>query len=255
MGGVQRPNDAGGGTDMAAHLKGSEHRRPDHPIEPIFVDRWSPRAMSGEPIDEGELMRLFEAARWAPSTYNEQEWRFLYARRDSPHWPAFFGLLMEANQAWCDKAAVLMVVLSHKVFTHNGRPNPVHTFDAGAAFENLALAGGRDGPGRPRHGGLRPGQGAGDARGCPTTTRSRRWSRSATRATRRAAAQAPGARGPLEPQARRRDRPRGAVRVLAVARRNLPAAGAWYSRTQPERRGPSWDSQTHRPRTVRSAPC
>ena len=97
--------------------------------------------MSGEPLDEAELMRLFEAARWAPSTYNEQEWRFLYARRDSPHWPAFFGLLKEANQAWCDQAAVLMVVLSHKVFTSDGRPNPVHTFDAGAAFENLALQG------------------------------------------------------------------------------------------------------------------
>ena len=126
---------------MAQHLRGREHRTPDYPIEPLFLDRWSPRAMSGEPIDERELMRLFEAARWAPSTYNEQEWRFLYARRDSPHWPAFFDLLMEANQAWCGNAAVLMVVLSHKVFTKDGRPNPVHTFDAGAAFENLALQG------------------------------------------------------------------------------------------------------------------
>ena len=48
---------------------------------------------------------------------------------------------MEANQVWCAKAAVLMVVLSHKVFTRDGKPNPVHTFDAGAAFENLALQG------------------------------------------------------------------------------------------------------------------
>ena len=77
----------------------------------------------------------------APSTFNEQEWRFLYARRDSPHWPAFFGLLKEANQTWCARGAVLMVVLSHRVFTSDGRPNPVHTFDAGAAFENLALQG------------------------------------------------------------------------------------------------------------------
>jgi nitroreductase len=122
---------------MSVHPRGREHRTPDYPIEPLFLDRWSPRAMSGEP----ELMRLFEAARWAPSTYNEQEWRFLYARRDSPHWPAFFGLLKEANQTWCTRAAVLMVVLSHRVFTSDGRPNPVHTFDAGAAFENLALQG------------------------------------------------------------------------------------------------------------------
>ena len=119
----------------------SEHRSPDHPVEPIFVHRWSPRAMSGEAISDAELMSLFEAARWAPSTYNEQEWRFLYARRDTPHWPTFFGLLAGPNQAWCGRAAVLMVVLSHKVFARNGNPNPVHTFDAGAAFENLALQG------------------------------------------------------------------------------------------------------------------
>jgi nitroreductase len=120
---------------------GREHRTPDYPIETIFIERWSPRSMDGQPLEEHTLLRLFEAARWAPSTYNEQEWRFLYAHRDTPHWPAFFGLLMEANQAWCVRAAVLVVVLSHKVFTRNGKPNPVHTFDAGAAFENLALQG------------------------------------------------------------------------------------------------------------------
>jgi nitroreductase len=126
---------------MANFPQGRAQRTPDYPIEPLFLDRWSPRAMSGEPLEEAELMRLFEAARWAPSTYNEQEWRYLYARRDTPHWPAFFALLMEANQAWCAQAAVLMVVLSHKVFTRDGKPNPVHTFDAGASFENLALQG------------------------------------------------------------------------------------------------------------------
>jgi nitroreductase len=84
---------------------------------------------------------LFEAARWAPSTYNEQEWRFLYARRDTEHWEIFFDLLMEANQVWCDQAAALVVVLSHRAFQRNGKPNPVHTFDAGAAFQNLALQG------------------------------------------------------------------------------------------------------------------
>ncbi len=126
---------------MASLPGGSEHRIAEYPIERLFVDRWSPRSMSGEPLDNMELMRLFEAARWAPSTYNEQEWRFLYAHRDTPHWPAFFGLLMEANQAWCHRAAVLLVVLSHKVFAKDGRPNPVHTFDTGAAFENLALQG------------------------------------------------------------------------------------------------------------------
>jgi nitroreductase len=118
-----------------------DHRTPDHPIEPMLLRRWSPRSMSGEPLREGELLTLFEAARWAPSTYNEQEWRFLYATQESPHWQTFFGLLAEANQSWCHRAAVLVVVLSHKFFTRNGKPNPVHTFDSGAAFENLALQG------------------------------------------------------------------------------------------------------------------
>ena len=126
---------------MAELFDASTVRTPDHPIEPLFLRRWSPRAMSGEPLSDGELLSLFEAARWAPSTFNEQEWRFLYARRDTPHWPTFLGLLVEGNRAWCARAAVLAVVLSHTVFQRNGKPNPVHKFDAGLAFENLALQG------------------------------------------------------------------------------------------------------------------
>jgi nitroreductase len=118
-----------------------DFRKADHPIEPILVRRWSPRAMSGEPISEAELLTLFEAARWAPSTYNEQEWRFLYGRRETPQWPMFFDLLVEFNQSWCQRAAVLSVVLAHKVFERNGKENPVHLFDCGSAFENLALQG------------------------------------------------------------------------------------------------------------------
>jgi len=118
-----------------------KHRTADHAIESIFLLRWSPRAMNGQAISDGDLKRLFEAARWAPSTYNEQEWRFLYAQRESAHWQTFFNLLMEANQAWCKDAAALLVALSKKTFTKNGKPNPVHTFDTGAAFENLALQG------------------------------------------------------------------------------------------------------------------
>lgn len=117
------------------------YRKPEFPIEPLFIRRWSPRAMSGEPISEREMLTLFEAARWAPSTYNEQEWRFLYARRDTPQWQTFFDLLVEGNRAWCHKAAMLVVVASKKTFTQNGKPNPVHLFDCGAAFENLALQG------------------------------------------------------------------------------------------------------------------
>jgi nitroreductase len=116
-----------------------KHRKADHPILDLFLKRWSPRAMTGEPLSDQELMTLFEAGRWAPSTYNEQEWRFLYAKNGSPQWATHFNLLVEGNQAWCKDAAVLVVVLSKKTFTQNGKPNPVHTFDSGAAFENIAL--------------------------------------------------------------------------------------------------------------------
>lgn len=126
---------------MAQLFDASEVRKPDHDVEKIFVSRWSPRAMSGAALDEGEMLRLFEAARWAPSTYNEQEWRFLYARRDTPHFETFMKLLMEANQVWCKNAALLGLVASHKVFERNGKENPVHTFDSGLAFQNLMLQG------------------------------------------------------------------------------------------------------------------
>jgi nitroreductase len=118
-----------------------DSRKTQFPIESIFVRRWSPRAMSGETLTEMEIGSLFEAARWAPSTFNEQEWRFLYAKKGGAHFQTFFKLLMEANQVWCKSAAMLVVIASKKTFTRNGNPNPVHTFDAGAAFENLALQG------------------------------------------------------------------------------------------------------------------
>lgn len=122
-------------------LQTTEARKPDHMVNPLFIHRWSPRAMSGETIPASALQQLFEAARWAPSSYNEQPWRFLYATRDSSHWKTFFGLLAEANQAWAKTAAALIVVVSKKTFTRNGSDNRVHVFDAGSAWENLALQG------------------------------------------------------------------------------------------------------------------
>lgn len=126
---------------MSQLPKAEDHRHADFHVESIFVRRWSPRAMSGQPISENEILTLFEAARWAPSTYNEQEWRFLYARRDTPNWRIFFDLLAEGNQQWCKQAALLGLIAAHKVFQRSGKPNPVHVFDAGLAFENLALQG------------------------------------------------------------------------------------------------------------------
>ena len=124
---------------LASDIDVDQHRKPDHEIEPGLYRRWSPRALSGEEISDGELMRLFEAARWAPSSYNAQHWRFLYARRGTPHWDKFFDLMVEANQAWAQHAAVLMVVVSRTTFERNDKPARTHSYDTGAAWQNLAL--------------------------------------------------------------------------------------------------------------------
>src|SRR4029450_8883292 len=126
-------------------IRGSEIRKADFPIEPLLLDRWSPRAMSSEEIAEEELMRLFEAARWAPSSFNAQPWRALYARRDTEHWPVFFDLLVEANKSWANNAAVLVVFVSRKIFDHDGEPSRTHSYDTGAAWQNFALQGCRQG--------------------------------------------------------------------------------------------------------------
>lgn len=121
--------------------KPGDHREADWPVESIILRRWSPRAMTGESISNAELMTLLEAARWAPSTYNEQEWRYLYAHRESEDWDTFLSLLVDANQSWCENAGVLILIVSHTRMSSNDKPNPVHSFDAGASFENLALQG------------------------------------------------------------------------------------------------------------------
>jgi len=121
-------------------IKGQDFRKPDHDIEPFFVNRWSPRAMTGEEITREELMRLFEASRWAMSSMNNQPWRFLYALRNTLHWETFFNLLAPGNQAWCKNAAVLLVMVSKTTFD-NGKPARTHSYDAGAAWYSFALQG------------------------------------------------------------------------------------------------------------------
>jgi len=118
-----------------------DYRTPDHDISPIFINRWSPRAMSGGEISREELMRLFEAARWAPSSMNNQPWRFLYALRSTAHWDKFFGLLTPGNKVWCKNAAMLAVVVSKTTFDFNGKPARTHSYDSGAAWVSFALQG------------------------------------------------------------------------------------------------------------------
>lgn len=117
-------------------------RRPDHPIDPLFLDRWSPRAFDASVIPDADLKTIFEAARWAPSAFNWQPWRFLYAKREDANWARFLDLLVPFNQAWAHSASVLIYILSDRMIeTKPGEPKPAHThsYDAGAAWGYLAL--------------------------------------------------------------------------------------------------------------------
>lgn len=120
-------------------LKTAPHRQPEFPVEPLFPERWSPRAMSGAHIEKSALMTLFEAARWAPSCFNGQPWRFVYALRNTPAWPKFMELLTPKNKLWCANAGALMIIAARRDFEANGKPNPTYAFDAGAAWMSLAL--------------------------------------------------------------------------------------------------------------------
>jgi nitroreductase len=118
-------------------------RQPDHPIDPLFLERWSPRAFDGAEMPEEDLLTLFEAARWAPSAFNSQPWRFLYARRGDENWERFLSLLIPWNQGWAHGASALIYILSDMLaFTDKtGQPatSHSHSFDAGAAWACLAL--------------------------------------------------------------------------------------------------------------------
>ena len=116
-------------------------RQADHPILPVILNRWSRRAMSGEAVSRTELMSLFEAARWAPSSYNSQPWRFVYALRGSPAWQVMYDALDALNKDWCVNAGALIIVLSRTRYELDNRPDPSFALNAGAAWENLALQG------------------------------------------------------------------------------------------------------------------
>jgi nitroreductase len=84
-------------------------------------------------------MTLFEAAHWAPSSFNNQPWRFIYAHRNTAHWDLLYNLMVPGNQEWTKNAAVLIVVISHNNFEYNNQPARTHSFDAGSAWMSLAL--------------------------------------------------------------------------------------------------------------------
>jgi len=119
-------------------MKTVNSRTTKYPIEDIFLERYSPRAMSGEGISREELMTLFEAARWAPSASNLQPWKFIYANNGTPEFELLFSFLAEGNRVWCTRASVLILAISEKI-RNDGKENKSRSLDTGSAFENLAL--------------------------------------------------------------------------------------------------------------------
>ena len=124
-------------------------RKTDHEIAEVFTQRWSPRAFDCSEIAEADLLRLFEAARWAPSAFNVQPWRFLYALRGGPDWERFLDLLVPFNRSWAANSSAIVFILSDQ-FTRDdgGAPKDEfysHAFDAGAAWGQFALQAVHDG--------------------------------------------------------------------------------------------------------------
>lgn len=108
-------------------------------IHPIFLERRSLYAMSGERISNQVLMQLFEAARWAPSEYNTQPWRFIYAHRETASWDRLFSLLVPWNQQWAQYASTLVLIISRDTFEYNNQNSRTHSFTTGAAWMSFAL--------------------------------------------------------------------------------------------------------------------
>lgn len=106
-------------------------------VDRQFLDRWSPRAFDGSVLSADDRDALFEAARWAPSAFNAQPWRLLYAERGDANWDRFLALLVPANQAWVKNASLLIFFVSESL--SRGRPSHTHSFDTGSAWMSLAL--------------------------------------------------------------------------------------------------------------------
>lgn len=128
-----------GGRRPAPEAQGphANGRRAQAHVDPLFLERWSPRAFRDEPISREEILTLVEAARWAPSSFNEQPWKFLYAVTPADR-ERFASVLVEFNRSWAGNAPALLLLLTRKQ-SANGTPNPFAAFDAGAAWMSLAL--------------------------------------------------------------------------------------------------------------------
>ena len=109
----------------------------------MFINRWSPRSLTNEAVPHDVLMTILEAGRWAPSAYNAQPWRFIYALRGGQGWDGIFAAINEGNQSWVHRAGALVVIASAKQALFPGKtelaPNAWHSFDTGSAWMSMAL--------------------------------------------------------------------------------------------------------------------
>lgn len=108
-------------------------------IHPIIKQRWSPRSYTGKPVPVESLQKIFEAARWAPSSFNEQPWRFIVGSKGDGTWEKIFNTLVAFNQQWAGSAPVLALAFGKKTTTRNNKPNPVFQYDVGQSVAYLTL--------------------------------------------------------------------------------------------------------------------
>lgn len=112
----------------------------DYPIHDLLARRWSPYAFDERPVSDADLCSLFEAVRWAPSSYNEQPWRYIIATKDDPgQYQQLLSCLVDANQAWAKAAPVLALGVVSLKFSYNGEDNRAAVHDLGLAAGNLLL--------------------------------------------------------------------------------------------------------------------
>jgi nitroreductase len=106
----------------------------------LITQRYSPFAFTDKDITDEEIQKFLEAARWAPSCFNEQPWRFLIAPKRNPTvYEKLFECMFDGNKAWAASAPVLMLVCAKRNFSHNNKPNNYHQFDTGMAMQNFIL--------------------------------------------------------------------------------------------------------------------
>lgn len=111
-------------------------------IHDIIQARWSPRAFDPDrQVSRDDLLALLEAARWAPSCFNDQPWRFIVCDKvaDETSWQHAFTMLAEKNRLWAKNAPVLMLAVAMESFNHNGQPNRWSMYDTGAASASMCL--------------------------------------------------------------------------------------------------------------------